>query len=104
MTSSATNAACEVGNVSSPPIRTARTSYTQFWSSGISACAICDGASSIFKNQELAVVGGGDTATEEAVYLTKYASHVSRDRGQGRGAERTKACRAVHGQGGRPTS
>lgn len=49
----------------------------QFWSNGISACAICDGASSIFKGRELAVVGGGDTATEEAVYLTKYASHVS---------------------------
>lgn len=47
-----------------------------FWSRGISACAICDGASPIFKGQELAVVGGGDTATEEAVYLTKYGSHV----------------------------
>ena len=48
----------------------------QFWSRGISACAICDGASPIFKGQHLAVVGGGDTATEEAVYLTKYAQHV----------------------------
>ena len=48
----------------------------RFWSSGISACAICDGASPIFKNQEVAVVGGGDTACEEAVYLTKYAKHV----------------------------
>lgn len=47
-----------------------------FWSNGISACAICDGASPIFKGQELAVVGGGDTATEEAVYLTKYGKHV----------------------------
>ncbi|KAL4428113.1 hypothetical protein ABPG75_002202 [Micractinium tetrahymenae] len=51
-------------------------SEQKFWSNGISACAICDGASSIFKGQQLAVVGGGDTATEEAVYLTKYASHV----------------------------
>ncbi|PRW44349.1 thioredoxin-disulfide reductase [Chlorella sorokiniana] len=51
-------------------------SEQRFWSNGISACAICDGASTIFKQQELAVVGGGDTATEEAVYLTKYASHV----------------------------
>lgn len=51
-------------------------SEQKFWSNGISACAICDGASHIFKGQELAVVGGGDTATEEAVYLTKYGKHV----------------------------
>lgn len=48
----------------------------QFWSNGISACGICDGASPIFKAQELAVIGGGDSAAEEAVYLTKYGSHV----------------------------
>ncbi|KAI7727365.1 hypothetical protein M8C21_023594, partial [Ambrosia artemisiifolia] len=48
----------------------------EFWSRGISACAICDGASPLFKSQVLAVVGGGDTATEEAIYLTKYARHV----------------------------
>ena len=48
----------------------------EFWSRGISACAICDGASPLFKGQVLAVVGGGDTATEEALYLTKYAGHV----------------------------
>ncbi|NP_001136660.2 Thioredoxin reductase NTRC [Zea mays] len=48
----------------------------EFWSRGISACAICDGASPLFKGQVLAVVGGGDVATEEAVYLTKYARHV----------------------------
>ncbi|MBE9142306.1 thioredoxin-disulfide reductase [Planktothrix mougeotii] len=47
-----------------------------FWNAGISACAICDGASPIFKGVELAVIGGGDTAAEEAVYLTKYATHV----------------------------
>lgn len=34
------------------------------------------GASPGFKNQELAVVGGGDTALEEAFYLTKYGKHV----------------------------
>lgn len=47
-----------------------------FWSRGISACAICDGATPIFHGAELAVVGGGDSAAEEAVYLTKYGSHV----------------------------
>ena len=51
-------------------------SEEKFWSSGISACAICDGATPQFRNAELAVVGGGDSACEEAVYLTKYGSHV----------------------------
>ena len=48
----------------------------RFWSKGISACAICDGATPQFRSEELAVVGGGDSACEEAVYLTKYGSHV----------------------------
>lgn len=48
----------------------------EFWSRGISACAICDGATPIFHGAELAVVGGGDSAAEESVYLTKYGSHV----------------------------
>jgi thioredoxin reductase (NADPH) len=47
-----------------------------YWSRGISACAICDGATPQFRNAELAVVGGGDSACEEAVYLTKYGSQV----------------------------
>ncbi|MEG4940671.1 thioredoxin-disulfide reductase [Microcoleus sp. F4-D5] len=47
-----------------------------FWSHGISACAICDGATPIFKGVELAVIGAGDTAAEESIYLTKYGSHV----------------------------
>ncbi len=51
-------------------------SEATYWSNGISACAICDGASPIFKNTELVVIGGGDTAAEEAVYLTKFATHV----------------------------
>ena len=51
-------------------------SETQYWNRGISACAICDGAAPIFRGVELAVVGGGDTAAEEAIFLTKYGSKV----------------------------
>ena len=51
-------------------------SEARFWNAGISACAICDGATPQFRNVELAVVGGGDSACEEAVYLTKYGSRV----------------------------
>ena len=47
-----------------------------YWSRGISAFAICDGATPQIRKAELAVVGGGDSACEEAVYLTKYGSHV----------------------------
>ncbi|KAF8334703.1 thioredoxin reductase [Cantharellus anzutake] len=47
-----------------------------YWNNGISACAVCDGAVPIFRNKPLAVVGGGDSAAEEATFLTKYGSHV----------------------------
>jgi thioredoxin reductase (NADPH) len=48
----------------------------RLWHRGISACAVCDGALPIFRNKPLAVIGGGDSAVEEALHLTKYASKI----------------------------
>src|SRR5258708_7061843 len=43
---------------------------------GVSYCAICDGALPIFRNKPMVVVGGGDSAVEEGLFLAKFASHI----------------------------
>lgn len=48
----------------------------ELWQKGVTACAVCDGAMPIFRDQELYVIGGGDTAVEEATFLTKYGRKV----------------------------
>lgn len=48
----------------------------EFWQKGVTACAVCDGAAPIFRNKPLFVIGGGDSAIEEATFLTKFGSRV----------------------------
>jgi thioredoxin reductase (NADPH) len=48
----------------------------EFWQKGVTACAVCDGAMPIFRNKDLYVIGGGDSACEEAIFLTKFGKKI----------------------------
>lgn len=60
----------------STPIRLYVPGYDKFWHKGISTCAVCDGGLACYRNVPLAVVGGGDSACEEALHLSHTASKV----------------------------
>jgi thioredoxin reductase (NADPH) len=58
----------------SEPNKLGLTNEEKLWTSGISSCAVCDGA--LYKNKKIIVVGGGDSAIEEALFLTKFSDVV----------------------------
>ena len=52
------------------------TGDNELWQKGVSACAVCDGALPMFRNKQMFVIGGGDSAMEEAMFLAKFGSKV----------------------------
>lgn len=48
----------------------------ELWQRGVSSCAVCDGPLPIFRNRQVFIIGGGDSAMEEALFLSKFASKV----------------------------
>jgi len=51
--------------------------HKEYWQKGISACAVCDGALPIFRDKPLYVIGGGDTACEESLFLSKFSKEIN---------------------------